>query len=1540
MGLDDAEVSLFLSGSWKGRFLLTGSLAFPDAGPRPFFAPPLLEQEADLTLELTLDDRWFVAASFLDDYALNGYRAGYRGKEGETVRYVGFGNSGLDFPRFPYLDLGGDAPNSFGAYGRFGFGDLSVHAVARYDAAVRAEKTFRGTRELSVIDVPIADRLRGRAFVLPDSGLDAAPEVYLEDKDGPLLGSDGRKYRRAAPAEHGASAAEGLVELTGEPAARVAVAYAKGGDREPWKASLGAYAGGGFLGEAGLALAGAGIDLAALPQSGGGDGEPAAVLIGGVPALVVYEKGTFSPFEVQALYRGGRGAEAALARRSTGSAEPGFELLAPGAAADGSGGGPAAARESGAWTLVRSGTPVSPRTPGRRWPLGPEAPAAYVGGRTDGDLVVRFRELGPPGAFAVGKDAVPGSVAVTRNGVPDPSAAYDAESGEVVLEVPAAENETIRISYLKRADERRFGSFAAGVGATWDPLGPLSGKLALGFRWTASPAAFSEYGSPNPGTAGLGGSLSWEEENLKASLRAGFSYSQDDATGLYRVAGMEGSEVRLEAAASAAFPSEPPISFDPALTAANRAPLPYRDYRAADDQGNIVLKSIDWPNAPLVEGKEGPYPVSDPGWGGAVLVAEFGLDAASPWTGFQVRLPEGVSALARAKSLLVPLRFHGASAPEGDFEVWIQTGALADPKTGRTESPALAWRALLYSYRAGVDPLPPTTWEAGSRRLDLTDDDRAKLADAASFRVLVRRTGGAGPAEGRLLLGSPVAAGAAFLPSTSTPLDGARPAPDRPHRGVAAVEAADGALAAAFPADISRLHPDKAVQRVLAVAWEGLDEGMGAGAENRIDSVPLRSYRSISLFVRGPSGGAPSAFADAVLRVVLGASGSDAAEGRRPELDVRVPASAFRPGAWSRLSVDYRSSTATVDGVRVDGASIAFSPREDAEGPTWIGLHLLPPEGAVLPDGSFSADEIVLEGSLPAYGADAAGNVSYVRPGPLLVLGGATVLSDTALSASFSTSARGDPLGGEAGRAASLFAGGAGKASATLLGSRLEAGIEASAGPAGAVWAASHDAKIPLGPLRLEEGFSMAPADASFERKLGLGAFGLKAEAKAANGPLALERTWKAAFAAAGELRGAAARDEGNDPTVNRAPVRLSAAADLDLAWTEARRAAVEANYAASWAAASALLMPDEGRDARRRSSAAGIRLSAEGAPLGAVLGGRASALYAAASGRVDSRSQASFDLPFSAGDSTGGLGLRREFSISRPTANGGALTDAAEWASALADAAEPCSAAPLRSFFDPALRETFEAATRGAASASFRDGISLETAFPAMPGPAALAVPAAASVETYRLLERRQDTVADSVVASGKFSFAATNLFGSFGSAPVFGFYRTDDFAHSVSVRVAFGQAGIDEWRATAKQDASFFGDADARLKLSNALSFGSRGWAEGANLEWIHPAPGSPIEALFRAAVDPARELGASPALRALARGEAVAERIERLDVSYSAEGKSPSWKVAAAHVAQVRVPGKATFSAFAELEASAPPDAPPTLSGKAGVSLALRF
>ncbi|MDR1636212.1 MAG: hypothetical protein LBR93_02635 [Treponema sp.] len=982
--LGDTDVSLYTAGSWKAEVTAGMGFALTPLGLQGIFgnSPLLFTQEADLTLSLWIRDRWFVEAGFLDDYDLNTYRAGYRGKEGEAIQYLGFGNTGLDFPRFPYLDLGGESPSSLGVYGKFGGGNLTLHSLFRYDLSAREERVFVGDRERSYAFSSPEKPLRGRSFVLPDDNLDSPPRVYLQDRQGDLRDSQGRRWRLAEASEYGASAVLGLVELGRSPEGMVAAAYSKGGDTRPWESSLGMYAnpaltgggsapgtGSGFLGEA-SGWFGENIDLSTYPQPGNdgspsspaapnGARRPGAVDIGGTRALVLLEGRGFSPFENLGRYEApsGSSAGASLVRLSSGERIGGYEILPleeravspelPLYAAP--------ERRRGLYELSPASPPSGRRSPARRWPLAGDYPELYLPGKGKftGDLGLRFTGYGKAGSYEIGTDVVSGSVRVIRGGMEDPRFRYDESGGMVTLEIPASFSEVIRISYLKKSADRRLGSLAAGMGVVYQDAGPFSAQAGLGLRWNLTGETYSGEGMSNPGTVGFGAGTYWTYDRLKFQVSGGLGFDHPDTTGLYRAAGMEGNEIVLSMPAGEAFISEAPAA-NPGrqdLGREKRAPLVYRNY-LENGIGGASLMNIDWGGASVVPGKEGPYPARDPALpANRVLAAEFDLEAPGNWTGFQVPLGDEKDLLEWGTELAVPFRFYrfsdgfsdGLADGSANFKVLLQIGTLADKDRGFAENPALVMEKTLYP----PDPSAPSARNPASFNesarlaiIRLTEDERRKIKGANYLRLLIVNTGTVPRSfSGRVLLAPPILRGARFRPilveggiiRAANDLPSPSPGPS-----VAALEGRDSSLEAKYGDLIRRLHDSGGNQRVLEVGWEALEAGQSAGADGRFGVLPLADYRTLSFFVRGPEikdGGAGAASPAAgpgggTLRFILAGGSESLGKDGEIALDAEIPLSAFRGGEWSKVELHYGAggSLVKVEGNAVPQARLQYRP--------------------------------------------------------------------------------------------------------------------------------------------------------------------------------------------------------------------------------------------------------------------------------------------------------------------------------------------------------------------------------------------------------------------------------------------------------------------------------------------------------------------------------------------------------------------------------------------------------------------------------------
>jgi len=1496
LNLNDAPVSLRIAGRWTGTLqagigmALTPFGAMALSGDTPFFT-----QQGDLTLSLWLMDRWFVEASFMDDSALNTYRAGYQGKEGETVRYVGVGNTGLDFPSFPYLDLGGDSPSSFGAYGYFQSGNFGFHSLVRYDAAAREERVFVGSRERSFGYADLSRPQRGVSFVLPDDNLPAVPVVYLQDNNGPLRDSDGRRWRLAESSEAGTSARYGLVELTlgtytggaAEPDGMVAVYYpgaysCKTGDYNNSDTFLGKV-------QDYFDSSKSTTQLWYYPQSGQrtpgvlgtAANVPGTVRIDGYEALVIYEPGTFSPFEKQNRYLApvNTSSQADLVKLSTGTVVPGYEVNPlDDSILDGTIQNPDQNPvKRTIYELTREGS-RDRRSPEDSWPLADSSgadssyPDLYLPGRTafTEDLGIRFTNYSASGAYFIGTDVVPGSVQVFRNGIQDPAFAYSSSSGTVSLGTPADFSELIRISYLRQTNETRLGSLAAGIGLIYEDDGPFSGKLGLGLRWNLNSDTYSEYGSTSPGTVGLGAEAKWDYTRLKTGLTLGLGFEQPDTTGLYRAAGMEGNEIIIPLPPGNSFISENPVSTPLAsYQMSEREDLIYRNYMESSIIGGTTLNDIS-SGGSIVSGKSGPYPAMDKTLASQILAADFEFSPGRTWTGFQTPLGLNGDILERAGKIEVPYRFMNFSEPPppGEVTVVLQIGALADQDSGIPENPDLQVElplygdaGLLYNGSTVYSTSNPAdfNYEARIASFTLSDADRVKLQGAKYLRLLITRSGNTGELQGRVILAPPIVRGSLWRPVTvkekdvnpARNLNGSSPTVNV----VEEIETGANRLESKYGSVINKLHTVNSQQRVLEISWEdfnGIDAGSGPGADGRISAVPLLTYKTLSFFVRRPvSDTGQSALDEAALRFILASGPSSLKHPEEIALDVKIPIvdfenSGIAPGQWARVEIPYRggSSKVLIDGKTAALSSVTYRSQSanfsgginsgDSSAAEWSSTYasfFLVPGASPLPKGSMAIDELLLEDSVPSYRINNGATVEYNLPGTILAVQETAVLSDLSFQAALESGASGNPFedSGAETSSGSFGMNGRSRAGISFLGFRLSGNYAYSFSTyegtgSDYTWSAGHGISRSFGPFSFQESFDDAPSDNTMNHRLNFnlntnvrGSISAEADKEDVN----QRRRWQAST--------------GGKP-VEQIPMdfSLDASAGINEKNMDAETLKLS-NYASDWLNSFETLLPDSGSgaDSRDLSLNNGLRLTTS--PLGTELYFQGTSSYSRPRGATQAASLIRLDFPLNPEATDLRILFRNEREYRRDSAglSQDFREDAGIWSESFGDALPLFFSIPFYSLFDPGMQsrmDNFSAMrngdTQGSAfpgSSQFADRFEFSVQSAMNYSLSSFFLPRRFTFRMGRVMEQKLDTPADTFNLGAGLGFSSVNMFGAMGVLPLFNFYQGDEFSHSLDTQFIFPKGEIMAWSVRSDASMLFYGFAGSQLSVNNTLTVNS---------------------------------------------------------------------------------------------------------------------
>jgi hypothetical protein len=1497
--LKDSNVSLFLTGSWKGSLqgnfgISRSPIGFGFAAPE---TPLLFKQEADLTMALWINSRWFLEANFLDDSANNTYRAGYQGHKGEFLQYAGIGNTGLDFPSFPYLDLGGDSPSSFGFYSRMESKALNIHTLFRYDAASREERVFYGSRERTYSYVQPRDSIRAVSFALPDTNIDSEITVYIEDEKGGLTDLNGRRWRLALSSEYAAGKSQGLLELSIRPNGMVAAAYSKNSDNRPWLSSMGSYNGaeGDFL--YGVQQWFDDIRLENYPQCGGNALRPGEITIGSVSALVIYEPGTFSPFERQNRYDATSSSSevAVLVSLSSGTQIGGYELtrLETNAVSADIPLFIAAVSQRSIYELLPEGN-FSQRDPRVCWPLADRYPQIYLPGVSvlTEDIILRFTNYSGASGYFIGTDVVPGSIQVWRSGIQDTNFSYNSSAGEVNISGAVGQNEIIRVTYLKRNEETRLGSIAAGIGAVYrNGESPFSARGALGIRWNLTEStSFTEEGVLSTGTVGFGSKAEWNYDNLKAHITAGLAFEQTDTTGLYRAAGMEGNETILVLQSENAFLSHPPAG----LSVTNRSDLIYRNYYSNSVIGSTLMP-VTW-NSSVISDLNRPYPVKDPLLGdNQLLAAEFSLNSGE-WTGYQVPLDFYAGIFAKAVEIEIPYRFYGFTGDNTNLRLIIQIGSLSPKDYAINENIDLIWEEEILAGSEIINTDPAIA------RFVLGEMDYLKLGDVKFLRVFAVYEG-VDSISGRVLIAPPIIRGSAFRPII---YDGNTVSGINDFSAVNRVKAWEtmdsgfNNLESAYSEIINRLHATEGTQRVLKIEWENMQAGYSAGIDGRIGELPLSDYRELSFFIKGP------AILNGTLSFIA-ARGPDSIPAG--QLEANIPLDAFREGQWSKVTIRYQGSDTgvSVDGTSAPGASFNYRPVsrqiDKPDGKSgYIAVLINSPQ---LDSGSFCIDEIILEDPLLVYRMNAGGAFEYRKQGTLIGINRTPVLSDfqvsTAVESEFRTGADNDLgiSGSFANRTtAEIF----------IVGSKVQGNLFFTAAKDTFLWSADHNISRNIGPFSFKEIFFASPGERTARHNINMAFssdFFAKFDADAFYEYSRLRQKWNLGM-------GYRSRNT-FIPTVTL---------NTDALWMSKSQIEENDGYGKLWLKTFEPVIPDKGSLADNRRTQAQFVITERTQPVGAVITLEGNTNFAGANSITYSFSSAFLDVPLTFKKSSLNLRAGRCFKKQLYFYGNDFYDDGRKFFESINDSLPLWGVMPGYSLFSPGLEEAMDKSMRDSPSmelaqyTAFNDHFSATMNFPPVYNPASFIIPSRASARLERVLEQKLDTKTDFLNLGIGAGFSAVNMFGSLGYLPLFKFYHNDEFTHAIETAVVFSKENV-SWRIQSIIGAGFRGFKGGSLNLVNTTTLRSEGyWLETFNTNMTTPAEKSFLGIFYDWIAKAAARQSSWLNLTSLLSKNYEQLRKESLELTFDKTTDYLRWNITAGHESIIRILGRLEFTAFIKL------------------------
>lgn len=1042
----DAEVDLFLLGSWKASLTASLGFAFPDSGAAfpmtyPGMEPGIFfKQVPDLTISLWLMNRYFFETTFLEDYENNTFLLGYQGREGELLQSVRLGNTDLGIDDYAFLQIPEAPGNSLGATGKFQTESTQHELLLRYDPVEKRSKTFLGKNEVIEEQLELPNYVRGRFFILPDREVENCG-VYLETEAGVLSGDDGKTYRLAGNEDVIIDEEGGFVTLKEPSPGRVLVYYEKDGKS---------------VGDSGLGVDFL-CDVTALPDQFLDPSQPlqdfdfsTPYSVNGVSVdsywdvtldsttqcALLHDPQRYTPFELLNRYA----TDQVLPEENWRSQ---ITLVSKGNLS-GFGEEFTGAGEAGRQFIEIYGSSGDQRAVKNRYPFVVRKPEIYGPGRETRENRVEdlltIRILVPVEGYTLEPNLIPGSVSVKRNGRKVTDFEVNYESGRVRFLGYIHPNDRIEISY-QTVGTSKGGDIVFGFGNRFN-LGPnLFLDAGAGVRWNILSRTYSTEERQHPGSVLATAALDYSTDTLKARLDTGLSISTPDTTGRFRILGMESQGLKVPISDSSIFPASPSAITGAGLDRNSRGKLVYKDYRSYSPLGGGTLNAYTWdpPDEQIYPyetgSRPGPYTAlpDTSGIDGEVMVLEYELEA-NEWAGAFLPVIPGEDGVDL--SGFDSLTFYWKSLDEtGTVNRYLHLGAVSEDLDGDgllDEENSIYSRGFDFNDSANGSILlvgggpdltgnrslesedfndngildqddedftipnpmgamsvtPEEQWKRVT--IDFSEGDKKKLISSRGIRLYIEESGGAS-ATGRLIVSGFTFQGSPMVLDES-PSGSIEEASDV----IVLREISEGfslnqppeLLTAVYPEVQENFHPQDTEQQVLEVDWDST-----GGTNNSLllikgytTPVPASQYRKLSMYLRVPALSNPG-----TTTMTVSLTGADG-EGIK---------AAFTPPQfddWRKLEIDLDAREVLLAGETLADSSVTYT----STGGT-LSLFSIKMDGSTT--GTLYVDEVHCEDSLVNLGFGAAGSVEYKRPGKLLYTEGVDILKDIRVyqEASFST---------------------------------------------------------------------------------------------------------------------------------------------------------------------------------------------------------------------------------------------------------------------------------------------------------------------------------------------------------------------------------------------------------------------------------------------------------------------------------------------------------------------------------------------------------
>ena len=1477
--MNDKSVEFSAQGYWTAKLKETITATFGYGKPFTISAgTPVFEQQVDMSLYFLANKHWFLEAAFADEFNKNTYATGYTNGQG-ALKEFRIANRKVVFPTSYSVDdvgrgIGGGENQAPGLSAAFRGPDdqWTFDAAFRYDMLTSCEKSYYGKNSVNDTDRAKAAFMTGRIFVLPS--FETAADilgVYVEAYDGGYRDGAGRKYKKLSSSEYLAvpsrktlalAQSAGAARKNGVLPAVAVVLSSEGTERcflelGNFGQNVMAKKGSGFLGNAQEAFGykddlsnpekNLAPNLASFSYCGKSGQTPVPDPSGKAPAsiddcgffgaidsqrvLFVQHPAGFSPFAACFRYDLGiaQADEVSLVHLQSGKAALEHSVVVTDDEFSMTEENYFSERRWYA-DVFKAGASSSDYADAEvRFPFCKSSPGIYLGYSDADDIVLRSRNYSPVNRFDIGTDAINGTVTVYKNGVVDPGAKYDEETGEVKLSSAVGASDKIYIVWYEDSKSFDSGSIAGAAGFKYNWTEKLFGDVSAAGRWTLPlEKKFAEASKSYFGYGTLATKVGYEGENFRAANTVAGTAENKNTSGFYRILGFDDN-----AAFTTYNPQNAgknlPDDFAPRLNSRPSQP----EAESVDLDRNFFCGQ---------KASSGSEDKSITGW--QIPIQWLWTGDSREWAATTIAIQGTL--LPSADTVSVALKLPAALS--GDL--YLQLGVNADEKfEAEAKGSVPTWKisdAAAPDVLEAMDPGAAGVWQIV--KVALKDADRAACVQYKNARIVAVNSR-AQTGAGAVYFGPYEIAAKGIFTIQDQDIDVScaqnrafNPAASRFNKNTNFAEELSWRSAAQRAPDDSKI-----------TIYKYFDEADGAD----YDEINILFKHSFD-----GSGKIPAGDSDYGMTVLLDTDAKSAGAIGKIFAFAAISKKALEPfagGSWRTLTIDKSARS-----IKIDGMEIAPSERtlliNDSVLPSRVKIEFnTSGEKFWNERGSFALDEIYFSSSSPHIIVQDKNFAEYKKAGALLeTKSGFPLFSDLKARVS---SAESMTFYSQKKRAtkADLSA----DASLAFTAAKIAFDVNAAhvAGGADAISSASHSIKT-AEPLFKAISFS---EDFNFD---GEG----KSAAKA--------NSARIDFSAAGlslVFDGASKVDSSewsmNSKSEESAALKLGSEKggwSLRLSTERSQKALKSAgaellrtdNYFLTWLEATQNEFSSGRSDASKRGVAAKIENTfyLPWAFLAPKINFTTQENYSSAqNSRYSDKSAFLFSIPFKLGKNTFELSWKKSSGATVLASQGGGYADDF-WAlfSSYQGRKYFFAAAPFYDLISGNLADSVHAKAVSTAPGANEDAetewYSGEYSFtfkrPIYADKRDFFVPSSASLSFERDIRAAQ-TLGDTYQAKAKLSWTAFNIFGKFGSIPIAKWFEQDEYLSSFVAALKFPRA--EPWKIEQSYSAyfqsNFYITKDNVLKTGAELEFQDQNnFSAKATLSWKRPGKASPITAVAR--------------------------------------------------------------------------------------------